>query len=144
MKVDVKFSVTYAVTSPAVASAKEIGLTNPLLIAWELLPFSFVADWFIPLGSYIGNMDATIGCTFESGYRTVFQKAESISNVFGNGLDQYSCQSDFRWEATQMNVKVDRTVLAGFPSPVVPSFKNPVSVTHAANALALLHQLFRK
>jgi hypothetical protein len=25
-------------------------------VAWELLPFSFVVDWFIPIGSYIDNL----------------------------------------------------------------------------------------
>lgn len=30
-----------------------LGLTNPALIAWERLPFSFVADWFIPISSWM-------------------------------------------------------------------------------------------
>jgi hypothetical protein len=26
---------------------------DPLSVAWELLPWSFVVDWFIPIGSYL-------------------------------------------------------------------------------------------
>lgn len=29
------------------------GLTNPAAVAWELVPWSFVIDWFIPIGNYL-------------------------------------------------------------------------------------------
>lgn len=32
-----------------------LGLTDPSSLAWEILPFSFVADWFIPIGTYLEN-----------------------------------------------------------------------------------------
>lgn len=34
-----------------------LGLTNPVVVAWELLPFSFVADWFLPIGDYFSQLD---------------------------------------------------------------------------------------
>jgi len=33
------------------------GLLNPASVAWELLPFSFVADWFLPVGRYLEGLD---------------------------------------------------------------------------------------
>lgn len=33
-----------------------LGLTDPLSVAWELLPYSFVVDWFIPIGTYLENL----------------------------------------------------------------------------------------
>lgn len=33
--------------------ARQLGLLDPLSVAWELLPWSFVVDWFIPIGSYL-------------------------------------------------------------------------------------------
>jgi hypothetical protein len=143
-KVDVTYSITYAMTSPNIASAKEMGLTNPLLIAWELLPFSFVADWFVPIGSYIGNLDATLGCTFLNGYRTIYQIADSTSMVSYNGIDNYSVQQNGFKVGQMKDVRVDRATLSGFPSPTFPPVKNPASYLHCANAIALLTQLFRK
>lgn len=32
---------------------RQLGLLDPLSVAWELLPWSFVIDWFIPIGSYL-------------------------------------------------------------------------------------------
>jgi hypothetical protein len=51
------------VTNPHLASAQQLGLTNPALIAWELVPFSFVADWFISVGDYLKATTALQGLT---------------------------------------------------------------------------------
>lgn len=32
-----------------------VGLLNPLAVVWELIPFSFVLDWFFPLGKAISR-----------------------------------------------------------------------------------------
>lgn len=40
---------------------QQIGLTNPLNVGWEVIPFSFVVDWFIQVGSYLQTLDALTG-----------------------------------------------------------------------------------
>lgn len=37
------------------------GLLNPLSVAWEVVPFSFVIDWFAPIGNYLDNLGALAG-----------------------------------------------------------------------------------
>lgn len=44
-------------------TASLLGLTNPYEIAWELVPFSFVVDWIVPIGDYLSNLDADFGLT---------------------------------------------------------------------------------
>jgi len=44
----------YATGEPSLI--ERLGLTDPLSIGWELVPFSFVADWFLPIGSHIEAM----------------------------------------------------------------------------------------
>jgi hypothetical protein len=41
-------------------------------------------------------------------------------------------------------VITDRVKLTAFPSPKIPSLKNPISVTHAQNAIALMIAVFKK
>lgn len=34
-------------------AARQLGLANPATVVWERLPWSFVFDWFIPIGTYL-------------------------------------------------------------------------------------------
>jgi len=38
--------------------SQRFGLDNPFLVAWELVPLSFVADYFLPIGRVIAGMGA--------------------------------------------------------------------------------------
>lgn len=51
------------VTNPAFNQLQQLGLTNPAEVAWELVPFSFVFDWFISVGDYLKGLTALHGVT---------------------------------------------------------------------------------
>jgi len=51
------------ITNPAASQMQQLGLANPLLIAWERVPFSFVFDWFIQVGKYLEGVTAFTGVT---------------------------------------------------------------------------------
>jgi hypothetical protein len=44
-----------------------LGLTNPALLAWELVPLSFVLDWVLPIGPTLSAMTAPGGYDFVDG-----------------------------------------------------------------------------
>jgi hypothetical protein len=50
--------------------ANELGLTNPLAIAWEVVPFSFVVDWFLPIGNYLQSLTDFVGLNQEDPFTT--------------------------------------------------------------------------
>lgn len=140
----VKTGVTYSVSSPVLASLKKVGITNPALLAWELLPYSFVVDWFLPIGNYLESLDATNGLSFYDGYVSVLIKKRFSTNTNQslhqtNGYKhQYRNDSEERTE-----IKFTRTALGGFPLAPAPTFKNPLSTSHVSSAMALLLQLKR-
>lgn len=41
--------------------ATSLGLTNPVQLGYELIPFSFVFDWFINVGDYLASLDVLSG-----------------------------------------------------------------------------------
>jgi hypothetical protein len=139
----VKYGVEFASSGVALADVKEAGFLNPLTIAWELTPWSFVVDWFIPIGNYINTLDATIGLGWKRGYRTTHLDSTMYERCYasgvwgGRGYNGYTVSS-------RKKVETVRIVLTGFPELSFPSFKNPFSFTHAANAVALLTQAFVK
>jgi len=140
LEIQYKYGIWFSVGDTAVQSAASLGLTNPALIAWELLPWSFVIDWFVPIGNYISSWDATLGCDFQQGYATEVVKRRQIVTRQYSGTPAtggYAGQTRRILE----DVTITRDKLIAFPSSRPPSFKNPLSVDHALNALALLTQL---
>lgn len=63
--------VYYKVNDPALATLDQVGLLNPATVIWELVPFSFVADWFTPIGDYMTAIVPPQGLEFISGYTLV-------------------------------------------------------------------------
>lgn len=59
--------VTVRVHNPNLTVANRLGLLNPLSVAWELIPFSFVADWFVNIGDCISELTAWNGVTILTG-----------------------------------------------------------------------------
>jgi len=68
--------VTFWVDDARLANAQDWGIINPLLLAWELLPYSFVVDWFLPVGNWLATLDYSLGLTFDEGYEGIMVKAE--------------------------------------------------------------------
>lgn len=138
----IKYVIYY--TQEESHSLSSLGLINPLSIAWELVPWSFVADWFLPIGNYLNNLDATHGLHFVKGCKTEFWKASKTRRYVGKsrteGNTLYETHATLRETVNQ--VVCTRTRLTAFPSVPIPSFKNPFSPYHIANASALVQQAF--
>lgn len=139
-----KASVTYGVDSQLENSLSQLGITNPASLAWELLPYSFVVDWFLPVGSYLERQHYDYGLTLRHGYismhvrQRVEQKLVDSTRKSGNISATFS-GANGEGEAFLMT----REALTSFPSPPPPSLKNPFSLTHVANGLSLLATAFK-
>lgn len=120
-----KFAIQLA--NPITATLAGAGLTNPALIAWELTPFSFMADWVLPIGPYLEMLSSTTGYTKRSGSITVGVRSEnSVYNTTGA-----SASNSFK--------RITRYV-SSFPSAPLPRLKNPLSPIHGLNLLSIIHQ----
>ena len=140
----VKYDVIFAVDVKSSHTLSSLGLTNPVGIAWELLPWSFAIDWFLPVGDFIATWDATLGLTFKVGSVTTFERTTSMTHAFATGADGGLTFYDYDVTASKELIENRRTPLFSFPIPGTPSFKNPLSVGHCLNALALLRQMVKK
>lgn len=61
--VEIKHSVNavYRADNSTIGVLAQLGLTNPLAVAWELVPFSFVVDWVLPIGGWLSSLQADAG-----------------------------------------------------------------------------------
>lgn len=121
-------------------SLARTGVTNPAEIAWEIVPFSFVVDWFLPVGDYLHVLDANLGWQFKGGSSSTYR------NVTQN-VKQAPASGDYlggSFSGSFKRVKLDRVVFTGSPLPTLPRLKNPLSLGHMANGLALLSQVAKR
>lgn len=124
------------------SSLSSLGVTNPLSVAWELVPFSFVVDWFAPVGNWLESIDALAGYTGVTQVTSRLSKAEwshggAANVVWGTwNYTNYSYSGAYR-----RSVLLSRSV-GSATMPYWPGFKDPRSLGHMANGLALLCQVF--
>lgn len=138
-----KYVIYYKIAGDTSKSISQLGFTNPALIGWELMPFSFVVDWFLPVGNFISSLDATVGCVFEKGCRTTVTKRSAVTETKADPTSSSKTfKVDCRLLETAQDVAISRTTLTSFPSVAMPMWKNPVTAIHAANAIALLTLAF--
>lgn len=69
-------------TNPNLLLANQLGFTNPALLAWDLIPFSFVVDWFIPVAKYAASYTNDYGCELREPCTSWGLKADMIREVW--------------------------------------------------------------
>lgn len=119
------------------------GASNPFSVLWEKTPWSFVVDWAFKVGDWLSALDATLGYKFLSGSYTMRQSR----------IDRVSASNrPLKWEkfyarpvrlgsrqfgGVRRSFRLHRRPYSSTPWPALV-VKNPVSLTHVANGLALL------
>lgn len=81
-----KIIARWVVRDPSLKTTAELGITNPLLVAWELVPFSFVIDWFSDIGNYLNRIDALVGVSNIKIIDVNLQRSLLTVSVEGQGL----------------------------------------------------------
>jgi len=115
-----------------------LGLTNPALVVWELVPFSFVADWFLPIGDYLEGLDLPFLVDHKGGSHGFRQEViDSYSNFTSTYYNVLCSGGGFAHY-----VHVERKKLAGVPSPSLTGIRfNPkLDLRRMATSVALLRQ----
>lgn len=133
-RISVKYQATVRVSNPNLHRANQLGLINPASVAWELIPFSFLVDWFIPVGAFLNSYTDFVGLELENSFTTVFIRSISSESL---GHDELGPSVYNAW-----GVGVYRQPGVSIP---LPTFNVPqgLSLTRGATAIALLVGAFR-
>lgn len=136
VKVRVHVQAEIAISSRGKALGNQLGLTNLGAIGWELLPFSWLVDWFGNIGTYLESNSWWDGVVLNDPFVTELREGEahfisvqpSVTKVW---LDDksFSCKRRL-----------------GMPAYRLAPFRMPLrlSVTRAATAISLLFGEFSK
>lgn len=125
--------------SEELAVSRSLGLTDPLSVAWELIPYSFVVDWFYPIGSYLENLN-TIP-KLKGRFMTIKTRRFQGAAVNVNKAVKWTSYP------TSFNSQVysSRTVSTTLtvPKPGFESIPDAMSPSRIWNAIALVNQRLR-
>lgn len=133
----------YVLDLPELAEVSSLGLINPLEIVWEMVPYSFVVDWLLPVGGWMSALTGDVGWLFKGGSHTsVYRADERFWRITQAAADFGIVGANPVLKGHMFSV-----VRQCYSSSPVPGFylKNPFSsATRVANAIALLAVAFRR
>lgn len=134
----------YTVNKTLMRSLSTRGITNPEGLVWELVPFSFIVDWFVNIGAWIGSSHTFEGLNVNSFYFTHFEKVSSTIEFTPTTVQGVNGYYPKHGGGTQVfaveSISVSRQ-LTGLPALAMPQLKNPFSTKHVSILLALIHSL---
>lgn len=110
---------------------------NPVSIAYELMPYSFVLDWFYNVGGYIRNLETVLAYGFD--FRTGYQS--NLAAFSGSAIDVFNFTNPPGSDAITLKfngLRFDRKILNFYPSPQPPRLQVDLGSSRLLNGAALL------
>lgn len=128
-----------------IQALSQYGITNPSVTMWEALPFSFVVDWFTPVGSYLESLgtfpgieviNPSLTTTVHEESSILFRKRDSTSDPWS------SADSATYYSSTRSKNRVTSVDLVFTYPSVTDSAK--VGLKRFSYALSLLAATFAR
>lgn len=142
MSAKVRLSATVRIDNPNLFLFSRLGFTNPAILAYEIVPFSFVLNWFVNIEEWLGQFSEFHGLTMENPQLTRTLRHNSYYL-----LQRFCLQNhpEHNSVASQVVIGESKRVwrTLGFPS-VDLGFRAPwrLSPTRALTIASLLVQRF--
>lgn len=120
------------VDNPNAFLMNKLGFINPAYWAWDSTPWSFIVDWWFPVGDFLNNFTAAVGLTFKEVSFTQVASGECTHRATFLG----TTYSGNAWFSSK-----ERSVGGvSLPPPTSVPYGKGLSVNRAQNALALIVQ----
>lgn len=130
------------VTNHNYLRAHQLGLTNPLLTAWQVVPFSFIVDWFANVGQVLDSLDPFTGVSLirgGTGYKGNVQM-KFVGNIWKPAPAPIWQTPEYFSHSVGAFTKARRPGPLPIPRLVIGLPK--LSLTRAATSISLLTEIF--
>jgi len=122
----------------------QLGLSNPLALVWELVPWSFVVDWVLPIGPVLNALTAPAGLNFVNGSISTRSSQVTIYEYQGGiaypGPSNRKVTKFVPCNPQHLNESFSRDPITSWPIPGLWFDRDPLRGDRVfkASALALL------
>lgn len=90
-RVGVRHQALVRYNNPNLALLSQLGLVNPAFVIWDAVPFSFVVDWFLPIGKFLRSYTDFVGLEVIDGMTTEsWAVSDRSDNKFNPGYVRQS------------------------------------------------------
>lgn len=154
-----QMGVRFTVQNEMIVHAAATGFTNPMNIAWQTLPSSFVLDWIVDVGGWLRQFSSFHGMQFVDGWVTVKGKTTVMCAYPGGSFTTYKYHSEYNGAGELVYIQdVDyvftrtgsqivsetsgmrRDPMSEFPSPVLPRFNPRLNWDKLVTVVAMARQ----
>lgn len=145
-------SIQVSITSAGAQRMRNNGF-NPIAIAYDLVPLSFLSDFVSNLGTFLRSYDPLFGVTFVTGSSTLWREAKDTVKIEGAtvgvpwgtpvGSSYLMSEASGFAKGTSRALVVRRYVLKDFPSAEL-MWVNNMSLSKAATIASLAVQRYLK
>lgn len=125
------------VTNENLALLGELGMLNPAVIAWNVVPFSFMVDWFGNIGSVLSSYTDFMGYKLTRTWTSRLVRLDYEGHGALPGNPSITFRARGRMSGLHRDTSIQKPIL---------QFKRPngLSVTRAATSISLLVSIFTK
>jgi hypothetical protein len=132
----VTISAKVEISNPNLWAANRLGIINPLTVAWDLVPWSFVVNMFVNIDKLIGSLTDTVGLAITNGSTTY---SSVIFREFTDWRQDLSTNPPGRFDSFSNVLGRKRSRTVGTPPRPSLQFKLPkANLELAAIAASLL------
>lgn len=120
---------------------------NPASIAWELLPFSFVGDWFVDIGGFLRNAESALSISGTVGNGYITQSYKETTELISKGVGVHPLDPNVTTiadlKSVTYQVSLRRGLIYSLPFPQRPRFNPSLGASRLLSAAALLSQFIK-
>lgn len=147
----IRYGARLVLRNPSMYDVQRLTSLNPVAIAWELVPFSFVFDWFYDIGGFLADSETVLsmGHNLHYGYKTYSRRTELLhewnETTFGYQMPPMGNSQAYRVisaNAASRFKSYDRQPISSFSLPYAPTVQANLGASRIISGAALLHQLF--
>lgn len=133
---------TMKITNHNLYIANQLGLVNPAVVAWELVPFSFVADWVVNVKQVLESLTTFVGVSLTNTGQS--RRADYHSSRVGNRLVYVDGKPTKAYYSYTGRATYKRRSPGALPSPSLHAELPKLPLTRAATAISLLVEVYLK
>lgn len=124
--IGVKYGCEVAISNPNLYLANALGVINPAVVLWQLIPLSFVLDWFVNVEQFLGTMSDFWGLSTLNEYTSV---------IYAATYEEY--WTTYAWRYKMVCIGMERSNGFSLPSLALRPFK-ATSWERGLTAISLL------